>query len=66
MADGLPLFKRLDWKMYIDSMFEAICYTVGASIVVFGIPSVIMFGLTMIMCNRIEKHGAILKRNWNR
>jgi hypothetical protein len=60
MAESPSLFKRLENKM-----FEAICYIVGASVICFGIPSAIMLGLTTLMCNRIEKHGAILKRNWN-
>ena len=37
------------------TLFNTICYTVGVSFIVFGIPSIAMFALTEYICRRIER-----------
>lgn len=37
------------------TLFNSICYIVGVSLVVFGIPAVAMFSLTEYICKRIER-----------
>ena len=37
------------------TLFNSICYIIGVSLVVFGIPAVIMLGITEYICRRIER-----------
>lgn len=37
------------------SLFDAVCYIVGASLIVFGLPSIACFALTEYIVKRIER-----------
>lgn len=37
------------------TLFNAVCYITGVSLIVFGIPAVIMLGITEYVCRRIER-----------